>query len=101
MTDADQAAGAVASEDTEALVAGARAAEEAAALAKAADDEAVAALQGDHDAALRKLDELKVLLAQSFAKAKEDAGHLSYHASFVRDVGLKVDEIASWIGRNI
>lgn len=74
-----------------------------AALAEAAAEalaQRVADLAAAHLVVATKLDALKAQLAVSLAKAGADPGHIELSAAFVRDVGLKTDEIAAWIARN-
>lgn len=62
---------------------------------------ALAELHPAHESALGKLDELRAHLLMSLEKAGNDPGHVGYASSFVRDVGLKVDEIIAWIKRTL
>jgi hypothetical protein len=71
------------------------------AAAKKAHDEAIAVLQPAFDEARQKLDQLKADLAASLEKARTDAGHLDYAASFVRHAGLIADEASAWIKRHV
>jgi hypothetical protein len=95
----DQATAAPAAE-TAAPDAAALAAAEAA-QAKTAHDAAVADLTAAHGSVGAKLGALQAALADSLAKAKEEPGHVSYTASFLRDVDLKADEIIAWIKRHV
>ena len=69
--------------------------------AKRLHQEAITTLQPLHNGALAKLDDLRAHLAASLEKAKTDASHLNYAHAFIRDVGLKVDEIVAWMKRTL